>query len=372
MKKREVKTIFEDDTIRKNKILRYIFLSVGSLLVACIFLFIFINKNQVQYAKYDESSNIDYSVFLKDNEFFNDNYLTRDKQYISTLIDYINAKFNYKLTLEDNNVDYKYSYKIDAVVKVVDKDTKKVVYSHVDNLIPIKDLESDEKVLTINESIKIDYNKYNDMMKKFVSVYELSNIESTLDVNASINVVGSCEELNENSSNESVMTLSIPLTQKTMGIDIRNNLINSEDNLMVCAKPSPLNYIFLIVAFIFVVLALTTFVNMIIYSNSTRTAQNVYDKELKRILNNYGPYIQKVDGAFNLKGYQALKIDSFTDMLEIRDTIQQPILMVENARQNGVFFIIPSNTKILYIYGIKVSDIAKELKKQQEERELEF
>ena len=54
-------------------------------------------------------------------------------------------------------------------------------------------------------------------------------------------------------------------------------------------------------------------------------------------------------------------------MLEIRDTLQQPILMVENGRGNGVFFIIPSNTKILYVYGLKLSDIEKELSKEREE-----
>ena len=168
------------------------------------------------------------------------------------------------------------------------------------------------------------------------------------------------------------MTLSIPLTQKTMAIDLSNKLINTEDNLMVCSRPSPLNYIYLIISFILCVVGLSFIVKLIIYTNNTRTAKNVYDKELKKLLNNYGPYIQKVDGTFNLRGYQALKIETFEDMLEIRDTIQQPILMVENTKQNGVFFIIPSNTKILYIYSIKVSDIEKELQKQIKDKEFDF
>ena len=372
MKKKEVNTIFVDDTKRRNKIINHVVIILVCLLLSFLFLFIFIKSNQVRYTTYNETSKIDYKVYLKENEFFGDNYLVSDKQYISSLIDYVDAKFNYKLTLEESNVKYRYSYKIDAVVKVVDKETKKVVYTKSEPLIPLKDLNSDEKVLTITENLKIDYNKYNNLINKFVNTYDLGDVESVLDVNATVNVVGSCEDLKEDNANSSVMTLSIPLTQKTMAIDLSNKLINTEDNLMVCSRPSPLNYIYLIISFILCVVGLSFIVKLIIYTNNTRTAKNVYDKELKKLLNNYGPYIQKVDGTFNLRGYQALKIETFEDMLEIRDTIQQPILMVENTKQNGVFFIIPSNTKILYIYSIKVSDIEKELQKQIKDKEFDF
>ena len=367
MKKREVKTIFENDTIRRNKIFRYILLALGSLIIACVLLTIFVSKNQVQYAKYDESSSIDYQVYLKNNNFFKDNYLASDKQYISTLIDYINAKFNYKLTLEENNVEYKYSYKIDAEVKVTDKETKKVVYTFTDNLIPIKDLEGDEKVLIIDENVKIDYNHYNDIIKKFIATYDLTSVESTLNVKATVNVVGSCEELNENKTNESVMNLSIPLTQKTMALDITNQLVNTEDNLMICSRPSPLNYIILIIAFIFVVLSITTFVNMIIYYNNSRTAKNIFDKELKKILSNYGPYIQKVDGTFALKGYQSVKIESFTDMLEIRDSLNTPILMsTSDEAKSTYFFILDVANNAIYIYGLRVKEIQRQIDNTKE------
>ena len=53
-------------------------------------------------------------------------------------------------------------------------------------------------------------------------------------------------------------------------------------------------------------------------------------------------------------------------MLEIRDTLQQPILMVENKKKDGVYFIIPSNTKILYTYGLKLSDIKKQMSEKEE------
>ena len=50
-------------------------------------------------------------------------------------------------------------------------------------------------------------------------------------------------------------------------------------------------------------------------------------------------------------------------MLEIRDTIRQPILMKENKQKTSAYFVIPGDTKILYIYRLNVNDIQKEIKK---------
>ena len=79
---------------------------------------------------------------------------------------------------------------------------------------------------------------------------------------------------------------------------------------------------------------------------------------------NYGSYIQKVNNELELEGYQVLKIDTFHDMLEIRDTIQSPILMVENKEKTRTYFVIPSS-KILYTYCLKVKDSVQEEEKYE-------
>ena len=53
-------------------------------------------------------------------------------------------------------------------------------------------------------------------------------------------------------------------------------------------------------------------------------------------------------------------------MLEIRDTIRQPILMKENSEKTSAYFVIPSNTKILYVYRLKAT-IKKEAQKTEKE-----
>ena len=73
-----------------------------------------------------------------------------------------------------------------------------------------------------------------------------------------------------------------------------------------------------------------------------RTPEDVYKLELKKILSNYGSYIQKINNGFNLDKYEVIEIDKFNDILEIRETIQEPILG-RLGKVISVFSSIPIN-----------------------------
>lgn len=365
MKKNQVNDIFFDDTKRNNKIISYVIVIALFFCISIAFLVMYIVGNQVQYVKYDEKSDVEYNVLLKDNKFYETNKLEKNNQYISELIEYINANFKYNLSLEKENVEYKYSYHIDANVTVKDRITNRKLYEHDEILISKKEFTSKLDKINIDEKLKIDYNKYNDLIMDFIHTYKLQDTVNLLKINLYVNVIGSCDNFSSNTANESITSLEIPLTTQTMAIDITNNLVNSADNIMICNKPSPLISLCLVGMVVMLALDAIWVIKLLIYIRDTRTAKTVYEKELKKILNNYRSYIQKVNSNFDLNGYQVLKVDNFTDMLEIRDTTSQPILMVENARKSSAYFIIPTNTKLLYTYNIRVSDYEKELKQKK-------
>lgn len=363
MKKSQINAILVNQTKRRNTVLALVCLILIFVVLSSSSLLIYTNRNKDYYVSYDETSNIDYKVFLKDNDFFNNNYLEANKQYIASLIDYINAKFSYNLLLEEKDVTYKYTYKIDALVEVKEKGSNYSIYNNTISLLKQKEETTSQKEVTISEDIEIDYNYYNNLIKKFVNVYELENVESTLTINMYVRVIGSCEEFINNDTKESIMSLTIPLTTKTVGIDLSDNLIDSKNNVLECKTTYSNNFIFIILGSIFSFITLCLTILTFKYIIKTRTAENIYERELKKILNNYGSYIQTIGSDFDFKEYQLLKLDNFTDMLEVRDTISQPILMRENKDKTGAYFIIPSSTKILYVYRLKVSDIEREMKK---------
>jgi len=368
MKKSDVEKMFAEDAKRKKSLLTYIGMIILFVGFSFLFFFTYTSLNKVKYINYIENSDVDYKVYLKDNSFYEKKYREKDDQYVSDLIDYITATFKYKLTLPKEKISYKYSYRVEANVTVKDKTTFKNLYTYDDTLISKVDKTSTEATTEITEDVNINYNKYNDLIKDFIRTYDIDNVTSTLSVNLYVDVQNNCGDNEQISGNESVTSIVIPLTNKTMGMDITNNIIDNEDNTIICSEPSKANILFLLCGIVSLFIACILFIRMIIFAETTKTAKTIYERELKKILGNYSAYIQRVNGTFDISGYKSLKIDSFTDMLEIRDTINQPILMIENAKKTGVYFIIPSENKILYTYGIKVADIQRDLEKKEDEQ----
>lgn len=364
MKRNQVDKILINQTKRRNTVFSFACVIILFVLAAITSFAIYNKENKDLYVKFNENSDVDYEVYIKENEFFEGNHLEQNNQYIANLIDYINANFKYEMELEEDNVEYLYAYRIEANVDVKEKNTHNSLYNKTETILAEKEYKSTSSKVTIDEWVKVDFNTYNDLIKKFVTVYNLENTESTLNINLYVTVAGSCEDIKTTEKKESVISLNIPLTTNTVAIDISNDLSNTNNNVLRCEAKSGILMLFMIVGIISIVTALILVVIVIRYIAKTRTAETIYEKELKKILNNYGTYIQMLGNDFYFKDYYMLKVDSFTDMLEIRDTIRQPILMRENNEKNGTYFIIPGDTKLLYIYRLKVSDIEKDIKKK--------
>ena len=204
------------------------------------------------------------------------------------------------------------------------------------------------------------------MIKKFITTYDLNGSISTLEVKMYVKVLGNCDKT-ENANTNNVISLTIPLTTKTVAIDMDYNVLTSDvENVMICSDGNN-NILYLIISIVLFIIDIVFIIMLFIYINNTRTAESIYHRELRKILNNYKSYIQKVNNEIDLKDYKIMKIDSFTDMLEIRDTIEEPILMTENKDKNSAYFVIPSKTNILYTYSINVKDIEKKMNLDNEQ-----
>ncbi len=362
MRKDRVNEILVEQTKRRRGICSYICLIIVLSVIALSFLVVFVNKSRKQYVSYEERGKVDYEVYLKSNEFFEEEYLERDQQYIASLIDYITADFYYEFMLEGERIDYQYSYEIVSIVNVKDKVTGNTLYEVEEVMLEEKTYSlKQQPKFTIEEEVEIDYHAYNNLIKKFISTYDLDGVDSTLTIDLIVRTSGSVEEEEEE---KSVVSLVIPLTSKTMAIDISSNLVANDENVLRYDSFSSYHYWILILFIVLLILDIYMMIRFGRYVIETKTKEGVYARKLRKILNNYGSYIQKVNNELELEGYQVLKIDTFHDMLEIRDTIQSPILMVENKEKTRTYFVIPSS-KILYTYCLKVKDSVQEEEKYE-------
>ncbi len=342
---------------RNTEIKNLILMIVVSSFIGIAALLFYLTRDNAKFINYKENSNIDYKVYLKENEFYQENFLDKtqkDKGFVASLIDSISANFKYKLEFSED-VTYKYSYRITVEADVEDVRNDNNIYHFSEDLIT-KQLSMGSGDIEIDEVLNINYDQYNSIASRFKEIYELNNTNAVLNAYLYVNVQDIDKSTTTALTEKKVSSLSIPLTEKTVSIDIANNVINNDFNRLELARPKSYTWV-LIIALFYLVIAVVYTVYCVIYSQRTKTAQMIYDKEIKSIMNNYDSYIQRINGTYEIGTSQVLKIESFNDMLEIRDTLKQPILMLENQEKNGTFFIIPATNSIIYTYALRVVDI---------------
>ncbi len=345
----------------KNPIILYA-IPILFLLIGVISIYNYCSLNKGQFINYTEDSNIEYNVCLKDNQFYEQKCLSKGNQYVASLIDYIPANFNYKLDFINGNVEYIYNYKIIAEFDVLDNDNDKVLYTKEEVI-----YKSEDKVtntgININYNLNIDYNKYNNLLSSFISIYDLSQTKNSLKVSMKVDIRNNGNNNIDfsNLNNSKATSITIPLTTKTVNIDISGTTLNTDSNKIVI-KPQQ-NYVLLLVTGIVLIIIGVVFYAVIsLIIKKTRTVKEIYDDRIKKITLTYDSYIQRITGDYPIGASQICKVTSFKDMIEIKESSEKPLLMLENKEKTGTFFLIPVGEGVIYTYAIRIVDIEAEIK----------
>ena len=344
---------------KKNRKTWSIIQIVAIVIVAAIALgsfLIYDSMNRTYYIEYTEHSNIDYRVQYKENNYFEGEWVEKDQEYISSLVNGIVADFQYVLNMEAVGVGFEYNYKVDATLLIADKDSGKPYRSVTENILPLTNGGAKRSnSVEINETVFIDYNKYNTIATEFVDTYFLKNSTSTLVVTLYVEVLSTSDKFQESNENKYSTSLNIPLTKETFSMHTTSSVPQDESKVLAYSGAESQD-IFKTVGIVSSIIDVLLIICLIAFLELTKNEDINYATKIRKIVNAYGSYIQRMDGDFDDEGYQTVMIKTFTEMLGIRDTIQSPILMTENVDETMTRFFIPTNTKILYTYEIKVAN----------------
>lgn len=351
MKKREAHLAF-----RKRWI--YVISSLIAIFTIMAFVCLYGHKvnSQAIYIEYRENSDVDYKVYLKENDFYEEEYIGKDQSYIASLIDKVVANFDYEIKMDADNVDYKYSYSVDAQLEVFDNEFDKPVYNPVDVLVKEKTYEhkSSEK-LSISEQIEIDYEQYNKKAEDFVKAYELTAVDCSLIVKMHISIISKCDDLSAANRNNYTVSLTIPLSHKTTEVKLVSSIPTAENKLLACNNAASNSLTFKATAIAMFILDVLSVIALVVFLAITKDENVDYASKVNKLLRNYRSYIQQINNQFDVTGYQILLVNTFNEMLDIRDTIQRPILFNENDDKTCAKFFIMTDNKVLYLYQIEVS-----------------
>lgn len=342
---------------RKNRE-KWIF--AQSVIVAVVAVAIIISSivayqlNSTYYIGYREGGSIDYNVFLKENEFYEEDHIGKNQSYVASLIDKIIADFSYEVDMDAEDVNYRYSYDIKSRLEIIDNTSGVAIYKPEYELVSAKDKsQNSSSRLKINEIVVINYDEYNDLAKKFLDTYSLSSTTSSIVVTMNVDVLSDCNAFSGSTTDTYTSELRIPLTTKTVNIKMSSAVPDDSAKMVACTRGAG-SEVFKTTAIVLGVVEVILVIVLAAFIYLTRTEDITYTAKVKKILSQYKSYIQKINNLFETSGYQLIMVDTFDEMLEIRDTIQAPILMYENEDKTCAKFMIPTDSKLLYSYEIKI------------------
>lgn len=324
--------------------------AVSSLLSFCAFN----NIKKNTYVPYSEDGNAIHRAYLADNKFYDENYLNGSHAYVASLIDKMTADFSYDLEMAVENVHFRYTYRIDAQIEIKDKASDSPIYNPVENLLPPTSKEARGKCLSINELVTLDYNAYNKIARDFVTSYNVENTVNNLIVRMHVDVVGISESFAEDNTGEYVIELYIPLLENTVKPVVHTTIPAGVQ--MIVAKDTKIQSVFLLFTIILGALTLLCLSGLGLFVLLSRNKHIDYARKVQMLVSNYKSYIQKILDEYDTTDYQVIRVEEFTELLEIRDTIRQPIFMYENADKTSTKFFVVTCLKTIYSYEIKVED----------------
>lgn len=342
------------------------------LVIALVFQFAFLSylfkaltpedekKDENVIMSYTSNGNFDYKVFLKPNDFINEEYLGPDEAYILDLIDHIkiNSLYSFSSTEKTN---------VTGTNKIV---AKLVVYYRESNdksgnpEILKKENVLEEKIVNFNDksystvgTYDLYLTDYLKTLKEFQSQVKIS-VDGYLEISSETRfngVVGGAT-YNDNYIN----TLKIPLSSSVIRIDSsksneKTNKVYEGD--LVKTNKTVMSYIIIanIVVFMIICVLLK---RLFMFTNKTE-----YDRALEKILKSYDDVIVNTSTILDVGKYKLIAIDEFKEILNLSRELLLPIMNYEVEKGKETWFYVVKDD-ILYRY-VMSEDRLKKVKNEK-------
>ncbi len=284
------------------------------------------NVDQEISVAYNEKKDIDYKIYLKENNFFETPYLEKNHTYIASLIDYVLIDYNYNFSI-DTKVSGSYSYYIKGTISANKDDTEEAYWS--------KDYILSEKVtkkydntdkINIESEIKVDYQQYNSLLNDFKSKYGVS-MDGQLTISLVVENDMENELFGRTIEKQSNVDLRIPLTSATIEIPVSTNEADGngslfsdtiQENVLFFTIVKYVGYTCFVVAAITLIFAIRATITMI-------KSENKYNKTLRKILKTYDNIIVNTDAVPDLKHINVIEVTSFNELIDAHGEVRKPI-----------------------------------------------
>ena len=349
--KKEKKSLYIGYSIR---VFIYCILFLLLLFFSLMLVYKSIGVDEEKSVTYQESGNIDYRVYLKQNEFYSLPYLTSGNTVIARLIDKIEINAAYSFAIqEETNIDYNY----ELVAKLtIDNSDKKRLFEKEYTLVSNKTEKlTNSTGFNINETVNIDYNYYNNLANEFRSTFGVETVSNLyIYLRTGKSVANNSKTISLNNSQD--MSLSMPLTERTVDISTSNIPMINSSIILAEKKTGFKNISFVVIAVILFITSVSMLLKtlellFLLFKNDSK-----YDKFINKILKEYDRLIVETETAPNLTDNNLIKIKKFQELLDVRDNLKRPIMYyIVSNHQKSYFYV--QNENNYYLLVVKAIDL---------------
>lgn len=319
------------------------------MVLTLFFLIQSFNYKDTKVVRYVENSDLDYEVCLKENNFYEEKCLKKDMIYVASLIDNVKINFDYKFSIE-KKIEATFNYKIIGKLVIQDETEKHNYYEKEYVLLNKKSVSMNDNFININETINIDYNKYNLIASSFENNYGLNSISKLI-------VYFNIEKNSDiNKEKSTIMMINIPLSKRAININMDYKSFNKE-SVVVNKKQLSFSRIICFIFFIMCLpVTLVCGLKVVKYLEKVHTRKTKYDNYINKLLREYDRLIVETTTSPFLEERNIIKVKEFKELLDVRDNVKEPIMYYEVMKHQKSYFYIEHNNKI-YLTQIKAIDI---------------
>lgn len=355
---------FNIKSVDKMKFSKYIIfktfvLYILVLCLGCFSVLIFVRglraKSEHEYV-YSNKDNIDYKVYLKDNDFFGEEYLPKGGKYIASLIDKIDINFIHSMNSEDI-VSGSSNYYVTVTMEAREKGKEVIIWSKEETILEKNNYSFKYKDnFSISPNVSINYDKYNSIMNQFKETYGV-NIDATLVVTLHTTTNINHKMRKEDIVDNSVATINIPLIDQTIDISMDYKDVDTKTNTIVYYNKPFIHYVLVVCGVILFIYYLYLSYGILALMFDVYNNRDRYKNRISKIFANYDQVIVKVDKLPNISGKSVLNVKTFDDLLDAQNELREPILYNEIVSKQESRFLIVKDDRA-FMYKIKYTDFS--------------
>lgn len=340
----------------ENKLIKQIILMVFTLILSLGMIYYALNNTNKESISYTQNGNVDYKVCLKENNFYSQNCLDKNMSYVSSLIKNVGLTFNYDLnTSEQLNVKTEYEVTAKLVISNAENTSKYFEQKYILQDKTSEGISQINNEYKISKNIDIDYDYYNTIASTFKSQY---GVETNSYIEVSFQVFHANKE-NEDIRvpSPSPVILNIPLSQKSININMTASGVNKQETQNIESSIFTLNNIIcLFIGIIALIICLISSLKIAKMLTLIKEKKNNYDKFIEKILREYDRLIVETSTLPKFNKYFLTKVNSFGELIDVRDNLRLPIMYYEVAKHQKCHLYIIDN-KNLYLLTVKAVDM---------------